>query len=214
MTNKEIINDKYPNLVKNWGESAQLLSFKQVIELMDLARKDHEGLLVKFMGWLEGLGADPAYYYKTSEEAVKAFLEDMKDDNDETPEEAAKSAFEVMEVTIGGFDDIKVAEPRLRISQASSCDEQLEIILTNEKDVQTFMEWMEQVQPSGGELSPKGSYIRGGTWKTRGFGEGKLVGIYPIHVEEFNIDLPEPIEIKATVRIDYQTTSPNTINNF
>lgn len=31
---KKIINEKHPGLVQNWGESAQLLSFNQVIELM------------------------------------------------------------------------------------------------------------------------------------------------------------------------------------
>lgn len=32
---KELINKKHPNLVKNWGESAQLLSFNQIITLME-----------------------------------------------------------------------------------------------------------------------------------------------------------------------------------
>lgn len=40
MTNKEIINKTHEGLVTNWGESAQLLSFNQVMELMELARED------------------------------------------------------------------------------------------------------------------------------------------------------------------------------
>jgi len=39
-TNKEIINEKYPDLVQNWGESAELLSFNQVMELMEIAREE------------------------------------------------------------------------------------------------------------------------------------------------------------------------------
>lgn len=35
---KAIINSKYPDLVSNWGESAELLSFNQVIELMKIAQ--------------------------------------------------------------------------------------------------------------------------------------------------------------------------------
>jgi hypothetical protein len=36
-TNKEIINANHKDLVQNWGESAQLLSFNQVMDLMDAA---------------------------------------------------------------------------------------------------------------------------------------------------------------------------------
>ena len=39
-SNKTIINEEHPGLVKNWGESAQLLSFKQILGLMNLARED------------------------------------------------------------------------------------------------------------------------------------------------------------------------------
>lgn len=39
-SNKDIINKIYPNLVKNWGESAELLSFNDVLALMEIARKD------------------------------------------------------------------------------------------------------------------------------------------------------------------------------
>ena len=34
---ENLINSVYPNLVKKWGESVQLLSYKQVISLMRLA---------------------------------------------------------------------------------------------------------------------------------------------------------------------------------
>lgn len=35
MTPKEYINKVKPNLVKNWSDSAELLSFTQVVELME-----------------------------------------------------------------------------------------------------------------------------------------------------------------------------------
>lgn len=37
---KDIINKKYPNLVKNWGLGVELLSWNQVIELMRKAREE------------------------------------------------------------------------------------------------------------------------------------------------------------------------------
>ena len=39
-TNKDIINEQHLGLVKNWGESAQLLSFNQVLNLMESAQKE------------------------------------------------------------------------------------------------------------------------------------------------------------------------------
>ena len=41
MTHKDIINREHPNLVKNWGESAELISFNQVIDLMGIAVKEN-----------------------------------------------------------------------------------------------------------------------------------------------------------------------------
>jgi len=52
-SNKDIINERYPDLVQNWGESAELLSFNQVIELMDLAR-NNKGTIVDEDGNLIG----------------------------------------------------------------------------------------------------------------------------------------------------------------
>lgn len=39
-SNEDIINEQHEGLVQNWGDSAQLLSFKQVMDLMSLARKE------------------------------------------------------------------------------------------------------------------------------------------------------------------------------
>ena len=39
-SNKDIINEEHKDLVQNWGDSAHLLSFNQIINLMELARKD------------------------------------------------------------------------------------------------------------------------------------------------------------------------------
>lgn len=52
-TNKEIINEKHKGLVQNLGESAQLLSFNQVMELMELAKEE---VTLKFLikKWLKG----------------------------------------------------------------------------------------------------------------------------------------------------------------
>ncbi len=47
---KNLINSKYPNLVKNWGDSAQLLSFNQIIELIDLHTKNKDKY-IKQMRW-------------------------------------------------------------------------------------------------------------------------------------------------------------------
>lgn len=39
-TNKDIINEQFEGLVKNWGDSAELLSFNQILKLMELAQQE------------------------------------------------------------------------------------------------------------------------------------------------------------------------------
>jgi len=50
---KKIILNKHPDLVKNWGDSAQLLSFHQILELMMIISDEKDNNIEKLEILLE-----------------------------------------------------------------------------------------------------------------------------------------------------------------